>query len=721
MAHPKSTPELVLGRTTKSSVFTESLVEAVKQLRLTGATLYVGYPVLSTTDGRLSYDAILTSLEHGIVIFDFQSQRPVSDQVWENLDEQQLELSIQLKSKLIRHKDLTIRRDLAVPIHVVTFVPEKTDWSPPREIFVIADKMTLGKTLMDLAGVTEPIIRPLNAAIQQVSTIKPRKKRSNVTRSDSRCAILKLIEKEIANLDQFQKQAAIECPDGPQRIRGLAGSGKTIVLALKAAYLHTQYPDWKICVTFQTQSLYGQIRDLIRRFTFDTIQDEPDWSKLKVMHAWGGRSSPGVYSTIAKRNGLTSHTFGYGKDRYGASGAFEGVCKEVLQDWQNRKQRPPELFDAVLIDEAQDFRGNFFRLIYHSTTSPKRIVWASDDLQSLSATTVPSLKKLFGVNSAGDAEVVLTNTPGKPKEDIILPKCYRNTRWCLALAHGLGFGIYRDEGKIQCFDAPSFWTDIGYGVVDGTLKDGCDVTLKRRADATPEFFAKNISPEDAVQLHRFDDEAAEYDWVAKQIQNNITVDELEPSDILVVLANTRYVEKNAGPLRARLAELNVTSHIAGITSSADDFFIEDSVTISSIYRAKGNEAAMVYIVGAQHGFGNWGTAIRSRSILFTAMTRSRAWVRLTGYGELMEKLEEEWKRIVANEYRLQFKVPTDTEREKLRQINRERSEEEQQRIDEQAKNFSEVLALISSGELSPEDFPLELRKKIADAFKGGNQ
>lgn len=46
------------------------------------------------------------------------------------------------------------------------------------------------------------------------------------------------------------KKAAFEIPEGPQRIRGLAGSGKTIVLALKAAYLHTQYPDMKIAVTF---------------------------------------------------------------------------------------------------------------------------------------------------------------------------------------------------------------------------------------------------------------------------------------------------------------------------------------------------------------------------------------------------------------------------------------------------------------------------------------
>ena len=44
------------------------------------------------------------------------------------------------------------------------------------------------------------------------------------------------LEKSIATLDQQQNRAAIETVEGVQRIRGLAGSGKTIVLAIKAAY-----------------------------------------------------------------------------------------------------------------------------------------------------------------------------------------------------------------------------------------------------------------------------------------------------------------------------------------------------------------------------------------------------------------------------------------------------------------------------------------------------
>ena len=51
-------------------------------------------------------------------------------------------------------------------------------------------------------------------------------------------AALAALEAEIANFDQHQRRAALVTFQGPQRIRGLAGSGKTVILAMKAAHLH---------------------------------------------------------------------------------------------------------------------------------------------------------------------------------------------------------------------------------------------------------------------------------------------------------------------------------------------------------------------------------------------------------------------------------------------------------------------------------------------------
>ena len=150
------------------------------------------------------------------------------------------------------------------------------------------------------------------------------KRRTGSTEPNSRGSILKEIEKQLADLDRQQKSAAYETPSGPQRIRGLAGSGKTVVLALKAAYLHAIHPDWDIVVTFYSRSLYQQFRDLVLRFSFEYSKNEPDWRKLRILQAWGSRNSPGVYSEIAENLNAVERDFGYARAAYGQDRAFEG-------------------------------------------------------------------------------------------------------------------------------------------------------------------------------------------------------------------------------------------------------------------------------------------------------------------------------------------------------------------------------------------------------------
>lgn len=96
--------DLVIG-TKSNPTAVDRLIRELKAIALTKATLYVGYP-------------ILTCVEHGIVIFDLDT--PKGPPNWQAIEDRQGELVIGLKSKLIRHKDLTQKRDLAVPIHVVT-------------------------------------------------------------------------------------------------------------------------------------------------------------------------------------------------------------------------------------------------------------------------------------------------------------------------------------------------------------------------------------------------------------------------------------------------------------------------------------------------------------------------------------------------------------------------------------------------------------------------
>ena len=401
-------------------------------------------------------------------------------------------------------------------------------------------------------------------------------------------------------------------------------------MALKAAYWHSQNPEWQIAVTFHSRALYQQMTDLTTRFTFEHTNDSPDPDHLKIIHSWGSGSRPGVYSLMAAALGETPRDYAYARGMYGVDDAFQGICRELLEIARVRTPQP--IFDAVLIDEAQDLPPEFFQLVYRFTRNPKRIVWAFDEMQKLSESTMPDTDELFGTGPRGESLVNLESTPDAPRRDIVLPVCYRNTPWALATAHALGLGIYRADGLLQHPDEPSLWTDIGYRTVHGRLALGEEVTLERSPESAPPYFGQLLHPADSVVVVDFPDELAQDAWVADQIHKNLTEDELEHDDILIVLPDTYRAKSRAPRLMRELARREIMSHLAGVNTSRDTVFQADSVAITHIHRAKGNEAPMVYAIDSQYASLAFNEITR-RNTLFTAITRSRAWVRIVGWGE----------------------------------------------------------------------------------------
>ena len=701
--------QVVYGQT-KNKLVADRLVDVLKPSALEG-TLYIGYPVLASADEPISVDALLVSKAHGLVAFLFEQSIPGAGdpQVWDRLRNNQDRVFFAIQTHLARHDSLRKGRKLGFEVNTMTMVPAMPA-SPPDPALHIVDSQNLISALTDFPELPAEFERPLNAALQRVSTLRPAKKRTGATTPTSKGGILKRLEQEIANLDQWQKAAAIGSPEGPQRIRGIAGSGKTVVLALKAAYLHVQNPDWTIAVTFHTRSLYQQFTDLIRRFTFEHVSDEPDWSKLRVLHSWGAGDRDGVYTEIAAAVGMTPRDFLYARNQFGRTNAFAGICRELLAAVEQQNVDP--LYDAVLIDEAQDLPEPFFRIVHHFCKLPKRIIWAYDELQNLSETTTPPPEVLFGTDSKGRPRIELSNVPGKAQQDIILPVCYRNTPWALTLAHALGFGINRKEGLIQHFDEPGLWEEVGYEIQSGALVPGNKVTLKRRSDASPAYFVQLLDPADAVSTMVFKDELEQTEWIAQKIEHNLKQDQLEPDDILIVLPNALTAKRQAFTFMEALSRRGIASHLAGVTGSRDQIFEKRSVAMANIFRSKGNEAPCVYVVNAHTCFAGY-ELITLRNTLFTAITRSRAWITLCGYGSAMEKLSMEIDAVSKHDFTLTFKVPTSSELAKMRMIHRERTAAERARIDKAQKGLSEFLSAVQRGDLPIEALPANLRTELA--------
>lgn len=707
------------GKPAASSV----LEEVLASIDGLSGVCFFGFPLIATPEGKSFIDATLVSPEKGVVLFDLVEGTELGEYA-----ERQDDLANKIEAKLKLHKELVRRRKLLPPLKVVTFAPAIHDYAALREEgYPLANESDLVDVLEEFTWdeVPDDLYRRTLSAIESLSSLRKSRSKREVSRLDSRGAKLKRLEDSIATLDHRQNRAVVETVDGVQRIRGLAGSGKTIVLALKAAYLHTQHPDWRIAVTFNTRSLKGQFKRLITNFCIEQTGEEPDWTKLRVVNAWGAPGNDdrdGIYYEFCRSTGVEYHDFRSARRHFGGSdNAFDGACRTALDS----VPEPPSLYDAILVDEAQDFAPSFLRLCYAILDEKKRLVYAYDELQNLSGVSVPPPEELFGNDDDGQPLVTLE---GDSHRDVILKVCYRNSRPVLVTAHALGFGIYREStndgqsGLVQMFEYPALWEEIGYRVREGVLDRGQRVVLERTDETSPKFLEEHSPIDDLLVFKTFEDEDAQIEWLVREIKKNIEEDELRHDDIVVIHPDPLTAREKLGPIRKKLFDMGIQNHMAGVDTDADVFYRTDtpSVVFTSIYRAKGNEAGMVYVVNAQDCEGRGAGLASLRNRLFTAITRSKAWVRVVGYGRRMERISGEFGKLKEKQFRLDFEYPTDELLQHLRVVHRDLSPHEKRRLEGKKKQLEDVLNSLERGELRPEDLDDQTKKKLIQLL-GGNQ
>lgn len=472
--------------------------------------------------------------------------------------------------------------------------------------------------------------------------------------------ILRQVEERISELDKFQHKFAIQTPSGPQQLTGLAGTGKTVVLAQKAAFMHVLKPEWEIAYTFYTRALYSQIEELLKRFVIDFSNgemSEPDWSKLKIVHSWGASNRDGLYRLLCRETGHKFYGFSEARDYFGIKNGqkvFGECCKELLQEAEI-----PELFDAILIDEGQDFDPAFYQMCLAALKPPKRVIYGYDVLQSLEDVSVPTPTTLFGSDERGEPIVSLEGTyPIDIEKEITLPYCYRNPRPVLIAAHAFGLGLVRPQGAVQFIDDVEGWNTIGYqveGFSSGRLEPGTTVTIHRPKENSPHYIEELIDYNSLVSWRVFENRDAELDWIAEDVKRNIEQEGLRPDEIAVVTLTYANSTEELTRLGERLRRHGIKS-VPLFGTSFDYFRVPDAVTLSAIHRAKGNEASQVYVYGFENVAGTRDLILK-RNTAFTAMTRTKAWLELTGVGVAAETLFTEIEQILAKPGQVTFKVP----------------------------------------------------------------
>lgn len=445
---------------------------------------------------------------------------------------------------------------------------------------------------------------------------------------------------------------AKQIPEGPQRIRGVAGSGKTMLLCQKAAYMHTRHPEWDIALVFYTQSLYDEIEQKVRE-SIGRLGGIWNPRKLRILHAYGNAKKPGLFSTIrdyhnAKRLRNSQIPYEYGLEKL----AF--LAKHLIE---STRIRP--MFDAILIDEGQDLiiekpelllngKQPILWLAYEAlkpidsdNKKIRRLIWAYDEYQCTYTQKIPTARELFG----NDPDLLNTFTgmdKNGVRKSVIMKKCCRTPGSVLVAGHALGMGLLYKGGMLAGPTSKEEWEALGYEV-EGTFRPGNTITLSRPAINSRNILSRAYPGFPFIGFNgAFASKRQEYETLAATIDKMIHEDYLDPMRQVLIIP-LDFSKENLQIMAEELVKkkinyYKVTAPVKNLVdfqsfhAILDKFREEYCVTISSIARAKGNESDVVFVTDLEKVAQNEAD-ITLRNKVFIATTRTRGLVQISGIGE----------------------------------------------------------------------------------------
>ncbi len=408
---------------------------------------------------------------------------------------------------------------------------------------------------------------------------------------------LVLSDHPLQALDLQQESIAKQLGDRHRLIRGVAGSGKTLVLATRANVLAKHYPEWRILVLCRSIPLSRNLRYTINRM-MDEPEDLLDWIRLEE-------------ERDGKPHLQNVEVYHFHQWLSGSLNAKESDIGMLIGKLE-RKEAILPMYEAILIDEGQDFQPQWLRLLSHLLNpATQNLLLVEDQAQSYRKRKT-SLLRETGLDFRGRSRILSVN--------------YRNTSQIAWFA----WNFYQRYSPLR--------NKVQYGTIKGV-------------DIIPPQYARRTGEEPVVE--RCSGFREELERVTERIVELNQKRKVALADIAVLYrVKDNYHSSYVDAIRRAFAGRKLPVYWnAEEEEPAGGPSIVGGVCVSSIEAAKGLDFRAVFIVNAENlPFLLEEVEEREVSLFYVAMTRALEWLHISYSGEskytlyLDEQKERQEKR-----------------------------------------------------------------------------
>jgi superfamily I DNA and RNA helicase len=451
-------------------------------------------------------------------------------------------------------------------------------------------------------------MRSIMAAFGDSEILKPKARTGPLPPKDTKGRVLSEINAETPMLSKQQQSLTSRVwDDGPRLLRGVAGSGKTVVLATQVARMverlykgqselfNSESKPFPILAVCFNRTLVPFIREKIETaYRQRTGDDLPDDS-IYVTHL------NALLWKLSQRGYCGYYKVSEIRDAGKRAEQYLSDLNRAVGDVANRLSNG--LFHSIYIDEGQDFHENDYRVLLKlcckSENGQPRMFVFYDDAQNLYGLPRPTWSEL-GLELRG--------------RSVVMDECFRNTRQIVEPAFNILIGTHAND--------PQSIRTRGFADIQ-TLKEKELISFNNGHIAV--HFSSREGDRTSLQIHQ--NRNAEVESICTLCEELVGRDGLLPQDLLILTYRRDRASEIAFALANRLGSERVRCAFG--ENEKDKSAIQDNqVTVSTVATAKGYDAPYV-VVSSIHDFPD---DIEGRVSLYVACTRAREWLTISSVG-----------------------------------------------------------------------------------------